>query len=74
MRSIRSGIGLVVAISTLAAPGCVRVHPHEREHLAAPAMRAPVWPVVTTGDEHAFAVREGTEGASAEGGGGCGCN
>ena len=62
---------LAIAIS---ASGCVRVRAHQRELLAAPAMRAPVWPTVTVGDDHVFAVREGTDGANAAGGGGCGCN
>jgi hypothetical protein len=72
LRTRATAIGL--AVIAVAATGCVRVHAHQREHLAAPAMRAPVWPAVTTGDEHMFAVREGTAGASGEGGGGCGCN
>jgi len=70
--SSRSFVALVLV--ALAAGGCVRVHAHQRERLASPAMRSPVWPSVTTADEHVFVVREGTAGASAGGGGGCGCN
>jgi hypothetical protein len=33
-----------------------------------------VWPSLDRADQHVFAVREGTEGATVEGGGGCGCN
>ncbi len=65
---------LLVALIAGVTSSFVRVHAHQRELLAAPAMRAPVWPAVTTGDEHVFTVREGTGGASTEGGGGCGCN
>lgn len=61
-------------VVSLALAGCVRVRPHEREHLAHPAMRATVWPATARADQHVFSIREGTEGATAEGGGGCGCN
>ena len=54
--------------------GCTTVRPHERQRLAHPAMQAPAWPVVDQADRHVFAIREGTEGASLQGGGGCGCN
>ncbi|MBS1124589.1 MAG: NnrS protein involved in response to, partial [Deltaproteobacteria bacterium] len=70
----RARIVVAIAFVAIAAPGCVRVHAHQRERLASPAMRSPVWPAVTTADEHVFVVREGTAGASAGGGGGCGCN
>jgi hypothetical protein len=58
----------------LLAPGCLVVRPHQREHLAQPAMNDPVWPSVRRADEHLFVVREGTQGATPQGGGGCGCN
>jgi hypothetical protein len=54
--------------------GCVRVRPHERERLAHPAMAGSVWPSIDRADQHVFSVREGSEGATVEGGGGCGCN
>jgi len=69
-----SRISVAIALVVIAASGCVRVHAHQRERLASPAMRSPVWPSVTAADEHVFVVREGTAGASAGGGGGCGCN
>ena len=64
------GLVLGVALST----ACVRVRPHERQQLAHPAMQGAVWPAVDQADQHVFSIREGTEGASVEGGGGCGCN
>lgn len=65
---------LIASLLVVGAAGCVRVRAHQRETLAQPGMQAPVWPQVTAGDEHVFAVREGTGGAVASGGGGCGCN
>jgi hypothetical protein len=62
-------LGLVVALG-----GCVRVRPHERQHLAHPAMQQPAWPAVDRADQHLFTVREGTTGATTSGGGGCGCD
>ncbi len=63
-----------VLLASLAAAGCVRVQAHQRAHLAARGMASPVWRELTTADEHVFTVREGTGGATAAGGGGCGCN
>jgi len=54
--------------------GCVHVPAHQRRQLAAPAMQAPVWPALSSANDHVFVVREGTAGATAAGGGGCGCN
>lgn len=68
---MRAAAGLV---ALLLAGGCVRVHPHQRERLADPAMQAPVWPGLERIDEHTREVSEGSEGASGAGGGGCGCN
>lgn len=65
---------LVGLVGAGAASGCVRVRAHEREMLASPAMRAPTWPAIERADEHTFAIREGTGGATSAGGGGCGCN
>ena len=62
-------LGLIVLLGA-----CARVQRHERQRLAHPAMRAGLWPAVERGDQHVFAIREGTEGATGEGGGGCGCN
>jgi hypothetical protein len=65
---------LLVVVVMFAAAGCVRVPAHRRGRLAAPAMQAPVWQEVATGNEHVYTVREGTGGANGAGGGGCGCN
>jgi hypothetical protein len=67
----RLGCGIVCAF---VLAGCVVVRPHQREHLAQPAMADPVWPDLHRADDHVFDVREGTQGATGEGGGGCGCN
>jgi len=72
--AIRRCVGLCIVLGLSALAACVRVRPHEREQLAHPAMQASVWPSVDGADQHVFSVREGTEGASVEGGGGCGCN
>ena len=53
---------------------CARVQPYQRERLAHPAMQAPAWPALDRADEHTREVREGSEGATTSGGGGCGCN
>jgi hypothetical protein len=65
---------VLVLCVVASAAGCARVAPHERQHLAHPAMRTAVWRAVDRGDQHVFSIREGTEGATAEAGGGCGCN
>jgi hypothetical protein len=68
----RTMLRVMLGVSLLAS--CVRVRPHEREQLAHPAMQGMMWPSLDRADQHVFAVREGTEGATVEGGGGCGCN
>jgi hypothetical protein len=70
MSRIVLGVGLTLSL----VAACVRVRPHEREVLASPAMQGSVWPAVERADQHVFSVREGSEGASIDGGGGCGCN
>jgi hypothetical protein len=74
VRAVKVALLGALAVGALAVGGCVRVHPHARELLADPAMQAPVWPALDRIDEHTRAVSEGTEGATASGGGGCGCN
>ncbi|HEU4663630.1 MAG TPA: DUF4266 domain-containing protein [Dokdonella sp.] len=68
----RAALVIVLAVCTL--PACVRVHAYQRAELAARGMASPVWPELDAADEHVFVVREGTGGATAAGGGGCGCN
>jgi hypothetical protein len=65
---------LLAIVVVAGSAACARVRPHQREHLAHPAMQAVPWRAVDRGDQHVFSIREGTEGATAEGGGGCGCN
>lgn len=73
---MRAAIVVVVAALALALAGggCLRVHPHQREVIADPAMQAPVWPDLERIDDHTREVAEGTGGATATAGGGCGCN
>jgi hypothetical protein len=71
----RSPMRTFVTLALLfVATGCVVVRPQQREHLAQPAMRDPIWPSLRRADQHLFLVREGSEGATSQGGGGCGCN
>lgn len=58
----------------LAATGCARVLPHERETLSHPALAYPATPAQHAAHQHVFQIREGTSGAVGAGGGGCGCN
>lgn len=64
----------LVVVLLVAVSACARVRPRQRARLAHPAMQAPVWPAVDRADNHVFVVREGSEGATGAGGGGCGCN
>ena len=63
---------LLVLVAMLS--GCVRVHAHQREHLAKRAMTTDV----DTGEgrfkAHAAGSREGADGGTNHPGGGCGCN
>lgn len=68
---MRAWLALALAI---ALAGCLRVRPYQRELLADPAMQAPVWPGIERISDHTQEVTEGTGGATANGGGGCGCN
>lgn len=63
-----------IVVLLAVAGGCVSVRPHERERLAHRAMQAPVWRDLARADAHTFDVREGSDGAAIDGGGGCGCN
>lgn len=54
--------------------GCATVRPEEREHLAEPGMTFGSDSVADQAEEHVFANREGSIGASSVVGGGCGCN
>lgn len=66
---------IVVALLVLAGvAGCARVKPWRRETLARPEMQAPPWPMLRRGSEHVYEIREASQGATGQAGGGCGCN
>jgi hypothetical protein len=58
----------------VALAGCVRVHAHQRELLAKPAMNPEAAPLEQKLDTHVQEYREGSMGGTGVGGGGCGCN
>jgi hypothetical protein len=64
----------MVLLVALAAAGCVRVKPWQREHLARPEMVNDEEPGESRFHEHQRASREGAAGGSGQAGGGCGCN
>ena len=61
-------------VALLLASGCAPVRPWERETLSRRELRDPPCPSTRRHGEHVYRVREGTHGAYAAGGGGCGCN
>lgn len=63
-----------VVFSAAFAPGCVTVRPEEREFLADPAMTFGSAGTAGAQEEHVINNREGSFGAGAVTGGGCGCN
>lgn len=67
---------LVVALAALSAPlpGCARVKPWQREHLARRAMIDDRPPGEARFEQHGRGAREGADGGTGEPGGGCGCN
>jgi len=50
------------------------VMPYEREYLADPIMSTARDPLSDKHRQHVFDTREAARGATASGGGGCGCN
>jgi hypothetical protein len=70
--SVRA-ILLVVSV-LLAAPGCVVVRAHEREHLAKRPMTNDRDAGETRFGQHERGSREGADGGTGQPGGGCGCN
>jgi hypothetical protein len=58
----------------LAAAGCVRVRPYERELLAKPIMTFQPDPYEDVLDLHMLEAREASAGGYGSAGGGCGCN
>ncbi len=69
-------IAIAIAIATASsfAPGCVTVRPEQREFLADPAMTFGSGGQAAADEEHVLSNREGSYGAGAVTGGGCGCN
>ena len=65
---------LLLALLALAASGCVLVQPAQREFLADPAMTFGSEGTAGAMEEHGLSNREGSAGAGAVTGGGCGCN
>ena len=65
---------LLVALFGVAAAGCVRVKPFERELLAKPTMTFQPDPHEDVLDNHMLEAREGAAGGYGSAGGGCGCN
>ena len=65
---------LLLLLLALAATGCVMVQPAQREFLADPAMTFGSEGTAGAMEEHVLSNREGSAGAGAVTGGGCGCN
>ena len=65
---------IVVILVAVAASGCVRVKPYERELLAKPTMTFQPDPHEDVLDNHMLEAREGAAGGYGSAGGGCGCN
>lgn len=70
------GAGLLAGCSSFTLPSLPEpwVKPYERERLADPIMRQGGDPLAARHREHVLVVREGSRGANAAQGGGCGCN
>ena len=68
------GIALVAVGVVAWLGGCARVRPHERQLLAHPALAQPLSPEQHAAHQHVYQIREGSDGATGAGGGGCGCN
>ncbi len=65
---------LLLTLLALGATGCVLVRPAQREFLADPAMTFGSEGTAGAMEEHVLSNREGSAGAGAVTGGGCGCN
>ena len=64
----------LLVLFALAASGCVLVRPEQREFLAEPGMTFGSEGIAGEQEEHVLSNREGSYGAGAVTGGGCGCN
>ncbi len=71
-----AGIACMLAVALLAT-GCASFDPPkpwDRGDLARPSMRFDADPLAVKTTQHIYQSREGADGGSAVGGGGCGCN
>lgn len=64
----------LIASVLVAAAGCARVKPWEREYLADPIMQFDYNKEEKAVREHFLGTREGSSGSFGVSGGGCGCN
>jgi hypothetical protein len=67
-------IAFALVLTASGLGGCVMVRPEAREHLADPAMTFGGEGTAGAQEEHVLSNREGSYGAGAVTGGGCGCN
>ncbi len=74
--ALLAGTVLLAGCSSFTLPSLPEpwVKPYERERLADPIMRSGGDPLAARHREHVLVVREGSRGANAAQGGGCGCN
>ena len=74
--ALLAGTVLLAGCSSFTLPSLPEpwVKPYERERLADPIMRSGGDPLAARHREHVLVVREGSGGANAAQGGGCGCN
>lgn len=74
--ALLAGTVLLAGCSSFTLPSLPEpwVKPYERERLADPIMRSVGDPLAARHREHVLVVREGSRGANAAQGGGCGCN
>jgi hypothetical protein len=67
-------MSVVLAITAIAASGCVVVKAHQRENLAKRAMTNDRDPGEARFSQHERGSREGADYGTGQPGGGCGCN
>ena len=65
---------LAMILAVVAAAGCARVKPWQRELHGKRVMNANADPAERKLDGHVHEYREGAVGGAGVGGGGCGCN
>ena len=65
---------LLIGLTILLLTGCANVDPWDRNILAKESMTLRPDPLGSTMRNHIEFSREGTQGATGAGGGGCGCN